>query len=96
MPKGNRQATGRPSKPHKIKRIKLSEHLVPIAENSLNNATATIELGLSILETKAIAALEGDESAISMLGEFGVEAKAADDGVIIVYKPSGEVSAWIV
>jgi hypothetical protein len=96
MPKGNRQATGRPKKPHKIKRIKLSEHLVPIAEKSLDNATATIELGLSIVEFLAKEAAIGNPQAIALLAHFGVEAKIEEVEPIVVYRPDGEVAAWIV
>jgi hypothetical protein len=106
MPKGNpgqprkKQTPGKPrpnrQKPHQRKTIKLSDRLVPIAENSLNGTTSSIELGLSIIEYLAKQASIGDEQAIEFLARFGVEAKIEECSPIVVYKPDGEVAAWIV
>jgi hypothetical protein len=96
MPKGNRQATGRPRKPSKSTRVNLALHLVPIAKNSLSGTTATIELGLSIVEFLAKEAAIGNPQAIALLARFGVEAKIESVEPIVVYRPDGEVSAWIV
>lgn len=96
MPKGNKQATGRPRKPSESTRLNLSNHLVPIAKNSLSGKTATIELGLEIVNYLAKQASIGDEAAIQLLAHFGVEAKVTEVEPIVVYKPNGEVGAWIV
>lgn len=95
MPKGNKQAEGRPKKPHKVKSIKLSQKLCPIAENSLDGATATIELGLAIVDYLSKQAAIGDEAAIELLARFGVEAKVTEVEPIVVYRSDGEVAAWI-
>jgi hypothetical protein len=96
MPKGNKQAKGRPRKPSKSKRINLDDRLCPIAENSTKGTTATIELGLSIIHYLAQQSLSGDPQAIELLARFGIEAATKGAEPIVVYKPDGEVSAWIV
>ena len=96
MPKGNRQAKGRPRKPSKSTRLNLDDRLVPIARDSLNGTTATIELGLSIVDYLAKQAALGSVEAIALLATFGVEVKIKDVDPIVVCKPSGEVAAWIV
>ena len=96
MPKGNRQATGRPRKPSKSIRLNLSDRLVPIAKNSLSGQTATIELALSIVGYLAKQASLGSDEAIDLLAKFGVEAKIEEVEPIVVFKPNGEVASWIV
>lgn len=95
MPKGNRQATGRPRKPSESTRINLALPLVQIAKNSLSGKTATIELGLAIVEFLANEATNGNQQAISLLAHFGVEAKIEEVEPIVVYRPDGKVAAWI-
>jgi hypothetical protein len=95
MPKGNRQATGRPKKPHTRKTISLDDRLCPIAENSTKGATATIELGLSIMQYLAQQSLSGDPQAIALLARFGVAAEGEAGSPIVVYKPDGDVAAWV-
>lgn len=96
MPRGNPKPTPRARKPHKVKSIKLAAHLCPIAENSLNNATATIELGLSIVDYLAKQAAIGDEQAIGLLAHFGVEARIENVEPIVVWRKDGTEAAWIV
>jgi len=106
MPRGNpgqprkKQTPGKPrparQKPHQRKTIKLSDRLCPIAENSLNGTTSSIELGLSMVEDSAKQALAGNEQEIERLSRFGVEAKLTESGPVVVYKADGEVAAWIV
>lgn len=96
MPKGNRQAKGRPLKPYTRKTISLSDRLCPIAENSTKGTTATIELGLSIIHYLAQQSLSGDPQAIELLARFGIEAATKGAEPIVVYKHDGDVAAWIV
>lgn len=86
----------RKPKDHKRKSIKLKSSLCPIAENSLRNATQTIELGLAIVEFLANQAAKGNIQAIELLGQFGVEAKMTEEHPIVVHRSDGSIGSWIV
>lgn len=76
----------RKPKDHKKKSIKLQSKLCPIAENSLKNATETIELGLAIVEFLANQAAIGNIQAIELLAQFGVEVQATKEHPIVVHR----------
>jgi hypothetical protein len=96
MPRGNPKPTPRAIKPHKVKSIKLSDRLCPIAENSLKGQTQTIEFGLTMIDYLAAKAAQGDDQAIALLSRFGVEAKLTEKAPIVVWKPNGSEACWIV
>ena len=79
----------RKPKAHKKKTIKLRSNLCPIAENSLKNATETIELGLAIVEFLANQAATGNVQAIELLSQFGVEIQITEDRPIVVHRSGG-------
>lgn len=86
----------RSPKPHKVKSVKLAIDLCPIVENSLKGATETIELGAEIIQFLAIEAGKGNSAAIGLLARFGVQADLESVDPIVVYRPDGRESAWIV
>lgn len=87
---------GRPMKPHKVKQIKLTIELCPIAEGSMKDATETIELGLEVLQFLAIESKQGNKAAIGLLARFGVQADLNSPDPIVVRRPDGAVATWVV
>ena len=87
----------RSAKPHKVKSIKLAEHLCPIVEQStIGGATAVLELGAEMIQFLASEAANENQKAIALLARFGVEAKIEEEQPIVVLRPDGSVGAWII
>jgi hypothetical protein len=96
MPKGS-PGQPRPNdrKPHKSRSLKLAIEQNAFAEASTTNATASIEVSLAMMEFVAGEAFRGNITAIGLLAKMGLEASGTVEAPIVVYRPDGEVAAWI-
>jgi hypothetical protein len=75
--------------------IKLHTPRNNFAITSLNNATATIEYSLLLMEATAKMALNGDENAIAFLNQIGLEAAEKSGRTILVHKRDSAIADWI-
>jgi hypothetical protein len=96
MPKGS-PGQPRPNdrKPHKTRSLKLALPQNAFAEASTSNATASIEISLAMMQFVAGETFRGNETAIGLLARMGLEASGTLEDPIVVYRPDGEVAAWI-
>lgn len=75
--------------------MKLATHLWAIAQRC-GSLTGGIETALALLEFVSDAAANGDDRAIKLMAAVGLEVVSKSVAPIIVKRPDGEVSAWIV
>jgi hypothetical protein len=96
MPKGS-PGKPRPNarKPHKASSYKLALKADAFARASTTNATASIEVSLAMMKFVAGEAFRGNTTAIGLLAKMSLEASGTVEAPIVVYRPDGEVAAWI-
>jgi hypothetical protein len=86
----------RPSKNATPTQARLTDRHRKIASTIAPNMTSGIETALKLVEIAIDAAARGDEDAIALLAQLGVEVLHSKVDVIEVRRSDGSIAAWIV